>query len=206
MSNLEKIKDPGNGKYSASFINIQNYWYDTTGKIKLTDSEHRMLERWSFADSQIRMEWVDEALVPKLLMLKFPEIKRTTAYEDIRNAKRLFGTKRIEDQMYYSDVHYSYALKAFKDSLKKNNHSAAARFLKLMNEIKTKNGDGVLEEQMQELADTLRNSKFIFIVDDPKKVGLQSFDRDYITALEKELMVDKNQKDKGEFTEYEEVK
>jgi hypothetical protein len=117
MSDIEPYKSP-NDKYSKTFLEIQKYWFDMTGTITISDHNKKILERWSFADSQIRMEWVDEANVPKLLMLKFPDIKRTTAYWDIRMAKKLFKSSPVDDQMYYSDVHYSYALKSFKDALK----------------------------------------------------------------------------------------
>jgi hypothetical protein len=77
-----------------------------------------------------------------------------------------------------------------------------------MHDIKTKNGEGLMEEQMQQLAETLKSSKLVFIVNDATKVGLKEYDAEYIAALEKELSIDKNAKPKsmGEYTSFEEVK
>lgn len=205
MSDIEPIKPGKVIKYSETFISIQNWFYDTTGKVVLSESNKKIFERWSFADSQIRMEYVDEVQVPKLLMLKFPGLSRSTAYEDIRNAKRLFGSTPIEDQMYYSQVHYSYALSNFKKATAAGEFGAAARFLKIMQDIKGNDQVGIVEEQMREMADTIKNSQVIFIVDDPTKVGLKHYDPEYIEKLKRELSINKNDKLSDEFSEFEEV-
>lgn len=176
-----------NEKYNDSYLKIAKYFYDTTGNAVLDDKHKQILERWSFADSLIRREYIDERSVPALLIKKYPNLSRSTAYEDIRNAKKLFGSTNLEDQLYYSNVHYSYALEMFKLSKQKGQLMAAERFLKLMHDIKGSNMDSLQDEAMRELAKSVEQSKIIYITTNPETVGLKKYDAEYVKKLRAEL-------------------
>lgn len=176
-----------NEKYSESYLKIANYFYDTTGKAILDEKHTKILERWSFADSLIRREFIDERNIPALLIKKYPDVSRSTAYEDIRNAKKLFGATNLEDQLYYSNVHYSYALDMFKLAKQKGQLMAAERFLKLMHDIKGSNMDSLQDEALRELTKSVEQSKIIYITTNPEHVGLKKYSPEHIAKLKAEL-------------------
>lgn len=182
MSNVAK-----NEKYNETYLRISAWFYDQTGNLVLDEKHKKIFERWSFADSLIRREYIDERNIPALLIKKFPDIARSTAYEDIRNAKKLFGSNNLEDQLYYSNVHYSYALEMFKLCKQKGQLKAAEGFLKIMHEIKGSNIDSLQDEAMRELAKSVEQSKIIYITSNPEDVGLKKYDPDYVKKLKAEL-------------------
>lgn len=190
---LSKVNEP----YNETFLAIQRYWFDSTGKIQLTQDHEKILERWTFADRLIRAEYMHEYDVPAKLMKEF-NISRSTAFEDIRNAKRIFGKVTMEEQVYYSSIHYSYALEEFKKAQRRRDVNGAAKFLKLMHEIKTQWDDG-MDESMQELAKKIEASQVFVVVDDPTAVGLRQYTDEDKKRLFSELL--KNKSEDAEFTD-----
>lgn len=174
-------------KYSETYLKISAWFYDQTGNAILDDKHKKIFERWSFADSLIRREYIDERNIPQLLIKKYPDIGRSTAYEDIRNAKKLFGSTNLEDQLYYSNVHYSYALDMFKLAKQKGQLKAAEGFLKIMHEIKGSNMDSLQDEAMRELAKSVEQSKIIYITTNPEHVGLKKYSPEQVAKLKAEL-------------------
>jgi hypothetical protein len=174
-------------KYNESYLKIANWFYDQSGNAQLDEKHKKIFERWSFADSLIRREYIDERNIPALLVKKYPDIGRSTAYEDIRNAKKLFGSTNLEDQLYYSNVHYSYALDMFKLAKQKGQLKAAEGFLKIMHEIKGSNMDSLQDEAMRELAKSVENSKVIYITTNPETVGFKKYDPEHVKKLKEEL-------------------
>lgn len=174
-------------KYNETYLKISAWFYDQTGNAILDDKHKKIFERWSFADSLIRREYIDERNIPQLLIKKYPDIGRSTAYEDIRNAKKLFGSTNLEDQLYYSNVHYSYALDMFKLAKQKGQLKAAEGFLKIMHEIKGSNMDSLQDEAMRELAKSVEQSKIIYITTNPEHVGLKKYSPEQVAKLKAEL-------------------
>ena len=174
-------------KYNETYLKISAWFYDQTGNAILDDKHKKIFERWSFADSLIRREYIDERNIPQLLIKKYPDIGRSTAYEDIRNAKKLFGSTNLEDQLYYSNVHYSYALDMFKLAKQKGQLKAAEGFLKIMHEIKGSNMDSLQDEAMRELAKSVEQSKIIYITTNPEHVGLKKYSAEHVAKLKAEL-------------------
>lgn len=174
-------------KYNETYLKISAWFYDQTGNAILDDKHKKIFERWSFADSLIRREYIDERNIPQLLIKKYPDIGRSTAYEDIRNAKKLFGSTNLEDQLYYSNVHYSYALDMFKLAKQKGQLKAAEGFLKIMHEIKGSNMDSLQDEAMRELAKSVEQSKIIYITTNPEHVGLKKYSPEQVAKLKSEL-------------------
>ncbi len=182
MNNIVKKE-----KYNETYLRISSWFYDQSGSVVLNDRDKIIFERWSFADSLIRKEYIDERNIPALLQKKFKEISRSTAYEDIRNAKKLWGSNNLEDQLYYSSVHYSYALDMFKLCKQKGHFKAAEGYLKLMHEIKGSSIDSLQSEAMRELAKSVQDSKIIYITNNPETVGLKKYDPEHIKKLKEEL-------------------
>ena len=173
-------------RYNETFLNLQKYWFDSTGKAIISEAEQKILDRWIYADRMIRQEYMHEHLIPQKMVKEFG-ISRSTAFEDIRNAKKIFGQISIEDKMYYSSIHYAYALECFKKAGNRRDLNSQAKFLRLMNDIKTQWDDGT-EDKFKELAAMVESSQIMIVVDDPTSIGLKKYTEDDKKKLLSDLL------------------
>ncbi len=131
------------------------------------------LERWSMADDLIRT-YKDTKAIITILCDRF-KISMATAYRDIGNAKRLFGSIRITDKDYYKDLYAEQLEEYAKLSAVKHDYKTATLALKEAAEIRgLKDGDAA-----RDLYIDLEPSKFILVINVQQSEGARNIEIDF---------------------------
>jgi hypothetical protein len=113
------------------------------------------LSRWSMADDLLR-QYKDSKTILGILQAKF-KISLATAYRDIENAKRLFGTLNVSDKDYYQAVYAEELEEVAKLAKMRGDLKTATQAIKEAAEIRgIKDGN-----EMRDLYADLEPSKFV---------------------------------------------
>ncbi len=95
MNQLSKRDNPVDSNRDA----IELFLVSDEGTVELNEVQKKLLERWSYADEQIRKNEMRRETIAKLIMRKF-DVKRTTAYQDIVNAENVFSSSTPLNKRY----------------------------------------------------------------------------------------------------------
>lgn len=153
MSNPTRIKD----------VDVIREWYtDERGRMKLNDRQEAKLERMVFIYDKVVKKAMATHKVIKLTA-KFYEISDRQAFNDLRDAKELFGGLAEVKKEAMRHIVYEYALKAYNIALNAKDIKGLNASIRNMAKI------WALDKQDPDLPDfsKLKQNLYPVILDDP---------------------------------------
>lgn len=86
---------------------IELFLVSEPGTIELSDKQKELLQRWEFADEQIRKNEMKRETIAQLITMKF-KISRASAYQDIVNAESIFASSTPLNKKYRIGLRIEY--------------------------------------------------------------------------------------------------
>lgn len=148
----------------------------------LSEKLREELNRWDYTDNILRT-YQDAKTVRGFIMEKFG-VSMATAYRDVKNAKRFFGSINITDKDFYRQLYAESLEELHKLSIAKGDYKTAALALKEAAEIRClKESDDI-----QQLYSDLEASKFVITINvtsgDSDKPKVTEIDLDKIDSAD----------------------
>ena len=148
---MSKELRQANKTADSVFDRIYKFHHSSKSKVELTEQEQEVCERWEKAWLLLTSANPDKKVADDLT--KIFNISVSTAYDDLRHAKMLYGDPRIATKQMSRAIAASMALTKHKEADERGDHEMAERYFNRWLEITGvkdhSDGNGSMEEMMK---------------------------------------------------------
>ncbi len=130
----------------TTFDRIWKFYFLSEVEVELSEKEEEIRQRWEFAWNQLSRFTIRHRVVKKL-MEEF-EVKRSTAFEDIRNCEFLFGDPTQQNKAAKKAIVSNALERAMKKCIKTDNWKAFEKLLlryRQFNDLDKEEDDKLIE-------------------------------------------------------------
>jgi hypothetical protein len=178
-SNYSTLPREAKKTADSTFDRIFKYYHNNKTRIELTDEEIRIRERWEKAWLLLCRNRTQKQVVE--LIEKLFNVKKSVAYDDVRNAMMLFSNPQNDLKDAKRAIAETMALNGANMCMKKGDMDGYYKFLKAYQEINRLDGkeDDIVPDMMKKLKPAA-----IIIVSSPAELEAQA------NAMQQELIED----------------
>lgn len=178
-SNYSTLPREAKKTADSTFDRIFKYYHNNKTRIELTDEEIRIRERWEKAWLLLCRNRTQKQVVE--LIEKLFNVKKSVAYDDVRNAMMLFSNPQNDLKDAKRAIAETMALNGANVCMKKGDMDGYYKFLKAYQEINRLDGkeDDIVPDMMKKLKPAA-----IIIVSSPAELEAQA------NAMQQELIED----------------
>jgi hypothetical protein len=148
---MSKELRQANKTADSVFDRIYKFHHSSKSKVELTAEEKGICERWEKAWLLLTTANPDKKVADELKNIY--DISISTAYDDLRHAKMLYGDPRIATKQMSRSIAASMALTKHKEADERGDHDMAERYFNRWLEITGvkdhSDGNGSIEEMMK---------------------------------------------------------